>query len=86
MGKEKSGKRSSGKGSTPYSKPASKPASNSSSSSSSGSNAGPRSLGPTLNKDFGQHILKNPLVVNGIIQKVLYFISFFFLKKNCLKF
>jgi len=28
-----------------------------------------RPLGPTLNKDFGQHILKNPLVVTGIVQK-----------------
>jgi hypothetical protein len=33
----------------------------------------PQSLktnGPTLNKVLGQHILKNPLVVNGIIDKV----------------
>jgi len=47
--------------------------SSSSSSSSSGSNAANglanRPLGPVLNKDFGQHILKNPLVVTGIVQK-----------------
>ena len=28
-----------------------------------------RSNGPVLNKDLGQHILKNPLVANGIIEK-----------------
>lgn len=28
-----------------------------------------KSLGPLLNKDLGQHILKNPLVVDGIIEK-----------------
>lgn len=29
-----------------------------------------RSLGPIFNKDLGQHILKNPLVAQGIVDKV----------------
>ena len=29
-----------------------------------------RQLGPLLNKDLGQHLLKNPLIVNSIIDKV----------------
>ncbi|KAJ3410792.1 dimethyladenosine transferase [Chytridiales sp. JEL 0842] len=28
-----------------------------------------RAMGPLFNKDLGQHILKNPLVVNGIVDK-----------------
>lgn len=45
-------------------------ASASSSLSSSGAaSTALRAMGPTLNKEFGQHLLKNPLVVNGIIQK-----------------
>ncbi|KCV69505.1 dimethyladenosine transferase [Fonticula alba] len=39
------------------------------SAAASGQDNTPRSLGPKLNKDFGQHLLKNPLVVNGIIAK-----------------
>ncbi|KAJ1977387.1 Dimethyladenosine transferase [Dimargaris xerosporica] len=30
---------------------------------------GSRHFGPIFNKDLGQHILKNPLVVNGIVDK-----------------
>jgi 18S rRNA (adenine1779-N6/adenine1780-N6)-dimethyltransferase len=30
----------------------------------------PRNANPLFSKDLGQHILKNPLVVNGIIEKV----------------
>jgi 18S rRNA (adenine1779-N6/adenine1780-N6)-dimethyltransferase len=26
--------------------------------------------GITFNKDFGQHILKNPMIVQGIVEKV----------------
>ena len=29
-----------------------------------------RTANPIFNKDLGQHILKNPLVVNGIVEKV----------------
>jgi hypothetical protein len=32
-----------------------------------------RSLAPLFNKDLGQHILKNPLVAQGIVEKVLSF-------------
>lgn len=36
---------------------------------SSSASASRKSAGPLFNKDLGQHILKNPLVVNGIIEK-----------------
>ena len=29
-----------------------------------------RAFGPLFNKDLGQHILKNPLVAQGIVDKV----------------
>jgi 18S rRNA (adenine1779-N6/adenine1780-N6)-dimethyltransferase len=29
-----------------------------------------RAFGPIFNKDLGQHILKNPLVAQGIVDKV----------------
>jgi 18S rRNA (adenine1779-N6/adenine1780-N6)-dimethyltransferase len=32
--------------------------------------AAARSLAPLFNKDLGQHILKNPLVAQGIVEKV----------------
>ena len=35
------------------------------------SSGGPRNANPLFSKDLGQHILKNPLVVNGIIEKVI---------------
>jgi 18S rRNA (adenine1779-N6/adenine1780-N6)-dimethyltransferase len=38
--------------------------------------ASQRHHGFTMNKDLGQHILKNPLVVQGIIDKVPSFSSF----------
>ncbi|KAI9332901.1 putative rRNA (adenine-N6,N6-)-dimethyltransferase [Zopfochytrium polystomum] len=34
-----------------------------------GSGGGSKSLGPLFNKELGQHILKNPLVVDSIIEK-----------------
>ena len=48
--------------------------------------AAARSLAPLFNKDLGQHILKNPLVAQGIVEKVplhnnlstYYIQSFFF--------
>ena len=44
--------------------------------SSSGSNlATARSFAPLFNKNLGQHILKNPLVSQGIIEKVHNFLS-----------
>lgn len=36
---------------------------------SGGTSGGSGHLGPLFNKDLGQHILKNPLVVNGIVDK-----------------
>jgi len=39
-------------------------------SSAKSNSASRTSTGPLLNKDLGQHILKNPLVANGIIEKV----------------
>lgn len=30
-----------------------------------------RAFGPIFNKDLGQHILKNPLVAQGIVDKVI---------------
>jgi len=36
---------------------------------SSSASASRKSAGPLFNKELGQHILKNPLVVNGIIDK-----------------
>lgn len=52
---------------------ASASAASSSSSSSSNGNAaaggGSKSLGPLFNKELGQHILKNPLVVDSIVEK-----------------
>lgn len=39
------------------------------SSQASAADAAPRYHGPLLNKDLGQHFLKNPLVVNGIVEK-----------------
>jgi 18S rRNA (adenine1779-N6/adenine1780-N6)-dimethyltransferase len=34
------------------------------------SSATARAAGPIFDKTLGQHILKNPLVVNGIVDKV----------------
>lgn len=34
------------------------------------SSAEMRAFGPLFNKDLGQHILKNPLVAQGIVDKV----------------
>lgn len=31
-----------------------------------------RAFGPIFNKDLGQHILKNPLVAQGIVDKVIF--------------
>ncbi len=36
-----------------------------------------RAAGPIFDKQLGQHILKNPLVVNSIVEKVFLFPSFF---------
>jgi 18S rRNA (adenine1779-N6/adenine1780-N6)-dimethyltransferase len=33
-----------------------------------------RAFGPIFNKDLGQHILKNPLVAQGIVDKVRSFL------------
>ncbi|KAF9982972.1 Dimethyladenosine transferase [Modicella reniformis] len=41
----------------------------SSSSSVSAASAASRAFGPLFNKDLGQHILKNPLVAQGIVDK-----------------
>lgn len=43
----------------------------------SSTNTAARSLAPLFNKDLGQHILKNPLVAQGIVEKVLNFWFFF---------
>lgn len=40
--------------------------------SASAASAASRAFGPLFNKDLGQHILKNPLVAQGIVDKVLY--------------
>ena len=50
----------SGAATTPYAKVSAKQAA---------TEATTRALGPLLNKTLGQHLLKNPLVVNGIIEK-----------------
>jgi hypothetical protein len=39
--------------------------------SASAASAASRAFGPLFNKDLGQHILKNPLVAQGIVDKVL---------------
>lgn len=50
---------------------------NNATKSSSGSNlATARSLAPLFNKNLGQHILKNPLVAQGIVEKVHNFVFF----------
>lgn len=38
--------------------------------SASAASAASRAFGPLFNKDLGQHILKNPLVAQGIVDKV----------------
>ena len=52
----------------PYARPAHGAGSSTGGTASSAGAA--RHVGPILNKDFGQHLLVNPLVVNGIIDKV----------------
>lgn len=40
--------------------------------SATAASAASRAFGPLFNKDLGQHILKNPLVAQGIVDKVHY--------------
>lgn len=42
----------------------------------SAASAASRAFGPLFNKDLGQHILKNPLVAQGIVDKVQRFSAF----------
>lgn len=42
----------------------------------SAASAASRAFGPLFNKDLGQHILKNPLVAQGIVDKVQRFFYF----------
>lgn len=43
---------------------------NKTAASASAASAASRAFGPLFNKDLGQHILKNPLVAQGIVDKV----------------
>jgi len=54
----------------PYARPASAARPTGTGAAAKSGSAPPQVVGPALNKDFGQHLLVNPLVVNGIIEKV----------------
>lgn len=41
-----------------------------------------RAFGPIFNKDLGQHILKNPLVAQGIVDKVRSTMIDYFINKK----
>ena len=55
---------------------------NKAAASASAASAASRAFGPLFNKDLGQHILKNPLVAQGIVDKVNWSATFSLLSWN----
>jgi len=67
----------------PYARPASAARPTSTGGAAKSGSAPPQVVGPALNKDFGQHLLVNPLVVNGIIEKVRFANAAGLVKRAC---
>lgn len=53
--------------------------------SATAASAASRAFGPLFNKDLGQHILKNPLVAQGIVDKVHYLEHFLYLPQDVIE-